>query len=536
MKKTSFTYTSTLLVVFGFVFLLIFEKTNFAYADTCVTLSVNMGYRANDVQTKGEVSKLQSFLNKKGFLTVSPNGHFGPMTTAAVKKFQASTGISTTGYIGPLTREKIKILSCVGSGVGKDSVNLATSSYNKIQANSTRLNLANATPTNSNPSHLDIIRGHKFNQDLTIGSRGVDVIALQTFLEAKGYLTMASGNPKGEYDEGTRLSLSYYQTSVGIIPANGVVNAVTRVIINAALSSTPTKIQSITTSTSIQPNTTSTQITPTPNQTINLPVQTNSKADIVITDLTWDPASLTQSYETNIKMTYTLKNIGTEPFKGRGLVCTGERINDINPTEPYPQIGGPCLMDGPGSFTLEPGESKVFQGEHKDISYNYRKKAGPFYLRIKFVPVDYTLESNLYNAYIDKTLIIIPALPLTPTIVSPVEGASIPMNTENTNNRTNNKGEYYAQGAFKVSVTGGIEKANYSSTWVLRNLNTGEVKNYNDVDNAILFYGNEAILYKGFFESGDWSVTATVKDKHGGVDAMMGTSAPLTFKIVPRIP
>ena len=37
-------------------------------------------------------------------------GYFGVLTTAAVKKFQAKYGISTTGYVGPLTRAKLNQL------------------------------------------------------------------------------------------------------------------------------------------------------------------------------------------------------------------------------------------------------------------------------------------------------------------------------------------------------------------------------------------------------------------------------------------
>lgn len=55
-----------------------------------------------------EVKQLQSALVKLGYMTQAQMntgpGSFGPMTEAAVKKFQASHGVPSTGYYGPMTR------------------------------------------------------------------------------------------------------------------------------------------------------------------------------------------------------------------------------------------------------------------------------------------------------------------------------------------------------------------------------------------------------------------------------------------------
>ncbi|HYC82951.1 MAG TPA: peptidoglycan-binding protein [Candidatus Paceibacterota bacterium] len=65
-----------------------------------------------------EVALLQRFLYDRGLLAVSPTGYFGFKTMAAVRAFQGQQGLSQVGVAGPLTRAKIKTLSCAGSAAG----------------------------------------------------------------------------------------------------------------------------------------------------------------------------------------------------------------------------------------------------------------------------------------------------------------------------------------------------------------------------------------------------------------------------------
>lgn len=57
--------------------------------------------------TGAQVSELQEFLIDKGFLTSQPTGNFFSLTKSAVIKYQGSVGLPTTGFVGPMTREKI---------------------------------------------------------------------------------------------------------------------------------------------------------------------------------------------------------------------------------------------------------------------------------------------------------------------------------------------------------------------------------------------------------------------------------------------
>lgn len=73
----------------------------------CLDLQ-NLGYRS-----KGSaVSDLQFFLQRDHYLASEPTGYYGLLTVQAVKAFQNDVVITPTGYVGPLTRAKIKELTC----------------------------------------------------------------------------------------------------------------------------------------------------------------------------------------------------------------------------------------------------------------------------------------------------------------------------------------------------------------------------------------------------------------------------------------
>src|SRR3989338_1294787 len=55
-----------------------------------------------------------------------------------------------------------------------------------------------------------------FNADLTLGSTGADVTALQQWLVSKGFLTMPAGVAMGNLGPLTKAAVTAYQTSKGI--------------------------------------------------------------------------------------------------------------------------------------------------------------------------------------------------------------------------------------------------------------------------------------------------------------------------------
>lgn len=68
-----------------------------------ITKTLSLGLKKD-----AQVVTLQTFLVANGYLTATPDGNFGPLTQAAVKKFQIANGIAPLGIVGPQTRALIK--------------------------------------------------------------------------------------------------------------------------------------------------------------------------------------------------------------------------------------------------------------------------------------------------------------------------------------------------------------------------------------------------------------------------------------------
>lgn len=75
--------------------------------------------------------------------------------------------------------------------------------------------------------------GTTFTSDMTIGSQGTQVVALQTWLINKGFAIPAGAT--GYFGAQTQAALAKYQASVGISPAVGYFGPVTRSFVNATV-------------------------------------------------------------------------------------------------------------------------------------------------------------------------------------------------------------------------------------------------------------------------------------------------------------
>lgn len=99
---------------------------------SCVDLTNNLGMYSNDARTGGEVSALQDFLYPE-FLKSEPTGQFFSRTRNAVREFQKTHGIPAQGIVGPVTREKIKALSCEKNPVVVNPVSGLNDEYVKAR-------------------------------------------------------------------------------------------------------------------------------------------------------------------------------------------------------------------------------------------------------------------------------------------------------------------------------------------------------------------------------------------------------------------
>ncbi len=111
-----------------------------------------------------------------------------------------------------------------------------------------------------------------FTRDLTFGSVGTDVIALQRFLNSRGYIisTTGPGSPGNEinvFGSRTQAALARFQASVGITPASGYFGPITRTFVNALGTPVQTPITPSTPTAPTKPQTSTTPSSQTTTQT-----------------------------------------------------------------------------------------------------------------------------------------------------------------------------------------------------------------------------------------------------------------------------
>lgn len=111
MNSTIINRKATCFSVILLTIMFLFAESSVHAADfACLNLNKTLNFAGN--QKAEEVTALQNFLFSKKYLTVTVRGYFGRTTEAAVKKFQKDNGIDPNGVVGPLTRAKIKSITC----------------------------------------------------------------------------------------------------------------------------------------------------------------------------------------------------------------------------------------------------------------------------------------------------------------------------------------------------------------------------------------------------------------------------------------
>ena len=127
-----------------------------------------------------QVKELQQFLISKGFLIGNATGNYYTLTFNAVKKYQGSKNIKTTGSVGPLTRQAINAESSVATAPDvniqaanvsfKGTFDLAQSkdyAGQSVMAPQTKFKLGDFTLTNNSNEPINL---KKIEADLLVGS------------------------------------------------------------------------------------------------------------------------------------------------------------------------------------------------------------------------------------------------------------------------------------------------------------------------------------------------------------------------------
>jgi peptidoglycan hydrolase-like protein with peptidoglycan-binding domain len=110
--------------IFIGLFFLFLLPANYSQADSSCNFTRHL-----TVGLKGvDVTCLQLYLQAQGFFKYNegPTGYFGPITKAAVAKWQANSGIAPTlGYFGPLSQAKYKEITSVQTQTKTESSSLS---------------------------------------------------------------------------------------------------------------------------------------------------------------------------------------------------------------------------------------------------------------------------------------------------------------------------------------------------------------------------------------------------------------------------
>lgn len=202
-------------IVLGLSFFLI--SISYASALSCLNLQNNLtqGWETS------EVMSLQNYLSQKGFLTVEPNGYFGPSTLSAVRRYQDSVGLPDTGIVTSATRQAVYTETCTGQKFVPTQEQVSSP-------------LSSLVPS---PSCLD------FKQDLIRGKENTNVLSLQKFLMKKGLLMVA---PNSYFGPSTFTAVKSYQESLGL-SRSGDVKSLTRSAIKneTCTNGVPSEISSV---------------------------------------------------------------------------------------------------------------------------------------------------------------------------------------------------------------------------------------------------------------------------------------------------
>ncbi|MFT5037052.1 MAG: peptidoglycan hydrolase-like protein with peptidoglycan-binding domain, partial [Candidatus Azotimanducaceae bacterium] len=182
-----------------------------------VSQALNLGSRGTNVTC------LQNLLIEEGFYTYpgGATGYYGPVTKAAVARWQAANNISNTGFVGTASRVTIltKTLAKLtkarsGGGGGSAVVNTQTTPITPSVATQNTATQGGTGITGSG-ALSDTGSVCTVKKSLNIGSRGEDVECTQKFLIEEGFYTYPGG-ATGYYGPVTKAAVARWQQANNI--------------------------------------------------------------------------------------------------------------------------------------------------------------------------------------------------------------------------------------------------------------------------------------------------------------------------------
>jgi peptidoglycan hydrolase-like protein with peptidoglycan-binding domain len=161
-----------------------------------------------------EVKLLQKYLDSRGMMIYGyTEGIFGDTTQHSVADYQASIGISATGFVGAVTRA---------------SINAQLTNPTPTTLQQSTVPITSATPV---PSAQPAATTDRLYRQLVRTDSGPDVYLLQSFLRERNFLGASDETTLGSYGVQTEGAVYRYQLSAGI-PASGKVDIVTMAKVN----------------------------------------------------------------------------------------------------------------------------------------------------------------------------------------------------------------------------------------------------------------------------------------------------------------
>jgi len=188
---------------------------------TTTPKTCNVAYKAFDTDMSigmsgAAVTSLQQLLGKLNFSIAASTGNFGPLTVQSVTLYRKARGISEASLVGPLTRAALNI-DLAASLCGTSTTTTTTSTPGSVVKPILKTTITKPT---------------SFPRDLTFGSVGEDVRALQVYLNNHDFIvaTSGEGSPGHEvltFGNKTKAALIKFQKANGI-SATGYFGPITR--------------------------------------------------------------------------------------------------------------------------------------------------------------------------------------------------------------------------------------------------------------------------------------------------------------------